>query len=214
MPEASQFWDRTAVVYDDAIDDVFANDLRVLIRERLDRQQDLGRTVEFGCGTGYYTPALAARSSGGVVATDISEKMLDRLRERIRGVPGIVAEYADCEETPFPDASFDTAFFGLSFHFVDGDRTLAEMHRILRPGGRLILAIPTVEGLSLTEKIRGVVRNYRAFGKIRQPGTRLYTRKTVGSLLARAGFRPDETELVTDPAHPGGFACIWVRALR
>jgi hypothetical protein len=71
-----------------------------------------------------------------------------------------------------------------------------------------------MEGLSFLQKLRGIVRNFRAFGTPISPGSRLYTRESVGSLLIGAGFRPAETDLVTDPAHPGGFSCIWVRALR
>ncbi len=213
MGTATDYWDRAAGMYDDAIDGVFGNRMRLRIRERLAREQDLGRTVEFGCGTGYYTPVLAGRSAG-VVATDISGEMLDRARERLQGIPGIGIWQEDCTKTSFADASFDTAFFGLSFHFTDGPGTLAEMRRILRPGGMLILAIPTMEGLTLPEKIRGVLRNFRAFGTLRQPGTRIYTSRSIELLLAGAGFRPEEIALVTDPDHPGGFTGLWVRACR
>jgi SAM-dependent methyltransferase len=213
MDTAADYWDRTAGVYDEAIDRVFGNTMRSRIRDRLAGELELGRTVEFGCGTGYYTPVLAERSAG-VAATDISEAMLGRARERLQGISGIAVSREDCTKTSFADASFDTAFFGLSFHFTDGPATLAEMRRILRPGGTLILAIPTLEGLSLHEKIRGILRNLRGFGRLSQPGTRIYTSRSIGPLLAGAGFRPDEIALVTDPEHPGGFAGLWVRAVR
>lgn len=214
MPAPADFWNRTATVYDQEIDGIFANAMRQLLLERLAREQELGRTVEFGCGTGYYTGVLAGRSAGGVVATDLSKRMIDLAREHLRQIPGIELRCADCEQTPFADASFDTAFFGLSFHFVDGPRTLAEMRRILRPGGMLILAIPSMEGLSLAQKLRGIVRNFRAFGTPVSPGSRLYTEQSIRELLAGSGFPSAEIEFVTDPAHPGGFAGLWVRAGR
>ena len=214
MPAPADFWNRTATVYDQEIDGILASDMRRLFLERLAREQGLGRAVEFGCGTGYYTEVLAGRSAGGVVATDLSEKMIDRARENLREITGIELRCADCERTPFADASFDTAFFGLSFHFVDGPRTLGEMRRILRPGGTLILAIPTLEGLSLAQKLRGIVRNFRAFGTPVSPGSRLYTERSVRELLAGSGFTPAGIESLTDPAHPGGFAGLWVRAHR
>jgi ABC-2 type transport system ATP-binding protein len=213
MAKAIDFWERIAGIYDEEIDGIFGNDLRPLVLERLRMEKDLGRTVEFGCGTGYYTQLLAGLSQS-VVATDISEKMLDRTRERIRGTPEVEVRHEDCEKTSFPEASFDTVFLGLTFQVVDGPRTIAEMKLILKPGGKLIIAIPTMEGLSFPEKIRGIIRNYRAYGRLRPPGTRLYTKKSMETLILREGFRPDDIMTITDPAHPGGFSGLYVRAVR
>ena len=177
------------------------------------REPDPGRTVEFGCGTGYFTEVLAGRATS-LVATDISEKMLGLAREKVRGMPQVEVRNENCEKTSFADTSFDTAFLGLIFHFVDGPRTLAEMRRILRPGGTLILAVPTMEGVPFPGKIRGLIRNYRAYGTFLPPGSRMCTRRSTTELLLREGFRPDKVSLITDPAHPGGLPCLWVRAVR
>ncbi len=213
MEQPGEFWDRISGIYDTEIDGLFANDLRPLVRERLAREPGPGRTAEFGCGTGYFTELLATKATG-LVATDISQKMLDRARERLRGKPGVEFRVENCEQTTFPDAAFDTAFIGLTFHFVDGPRTVSEMHRILRPGGRLILAVPTMEGVPFLSKIRGLLRNYRAYGSFLPPGSRMCTRETTTNLLVQAGFRPEEVSLITDPAHPGGLPCLYVRAVR
>ena len=209
----ASFWQRVSGVYDTGVDFVLGNDLRQRILGKLKNEQQLGRTVEFGCGTGYFTPVLA-QLSGSVVATDISDAMLDRLQERIRKLPTVSVRKEDCEKTTFSDAAFDTAFLGLTFQLVDGPRTIAEMQRILKPGGKLILAIPTMEGLRIPDKIRCVLRNYQAYGTIRPPGTRLYTRKTLPPVVTRGGFRLNEVEFLTDPAHPGGFSGIYLRAIK
>jgi ubiquinone/menaquinone biosynthesis C-methylase UbiE len=211
MVTGTKYWNRTAIGYDGGIDHIFGNNMRLIILDKLQKEQQLGRTVEFGCGTGFFTPVLAQLSES-VSATDISEKMLELTREKIKGVSNIEVEYQNCEKTSFPPASFDTAFLGLVFQFANGPVTVAEMHRILKPGGKLILAIPTMEGLSLSDKLRGILRHYRTFGGFRAPGSRLYTRQSLPPVIAQGGFRILDIEQLTDPARLGGFSGLYVRA--
>jgi ubiquinone/menaquinone biosynthesis C-methylase UbiE len=166
MVTGVKFWEKNAAVYDKGVDYILGNNLRLIVLDKLAREQHLGRTVEFGCGTGFFTPLLAQLSES-VAATDISEKMLDLTRERITGLPAVTVMRQDCEKTSFPPASFDTAFLGLTFQLVNGPLAVAEMQRILKPGGKLILAIPTMEGLRLPDKLRGSMRNCRTYGTIR-----------------------------------------------
>ena len=207
------FWERVVSIYDRGVDYVLGNDLRQIVLDKLKKEQHLGRTVEFGCGTGYFTPLLAQLSES-VVATDIAEPMLDRTRERIGGLSTVTVQRQDCEQTTFPPESFDTAFLGLTFQLVDGEKTIAEIHRLLKPGGKMILAIPTMEDLCLSDKLRCIVRNYRTYGTIRPPGTKLYTSRSLPPLITRGGFRVLDVEQLTDPAHPGGFSGLYVRAVK
>jgi len=211
MATGVDFWERIASVYDGGIDYLLGNNLRLIVLDKLKKEQHLGRTVEFGCGTGYYTPLLAQLSES-VVATDITEPMLDRTRERIRGLSAVTVQREDCEKTTFPAAAFDTAFLGLTFQLVDGPKTVAEMQRLLKPGGRLIVAIPTMEGLRLSDKLRCIMRNYRTYGTLRPPGTKLYTHRSLPPLITKGGFRVLDLEQLRDPAHPGGFSGLYVRA--
>jgi ubiquinone/menaquinone biosynthesis C-methylase UbiE len=211
MVTGAKYWNQNAIGYDGGIDYIFGNNLRLIILYALQKEQHLGRTVEFGCGTGFFTPFLAQLSEQ-VSATDISEKMLDLTREKIRGISTIEVEYQNCEKTSFPPASFDTVFMGLVFQFADGPATVTEMYRILKPGGKLILAVPTAEGLSLPDKLRGILRNYRTFGKFRAPGTILYSSQSLPPVITRGGFRVLDSEQLRDPANPGGFSGLYVRA--
>jgi demethylmenaquinone methyltransferase/2-methoxy-6-polyprenyl-1,4-benzoquinol methylase len=85
--------------------------------------------------------ALAVGPSGHVVLTDINEAMLrtgrDRLLDRGLALPTVVC---DAEQLPFGDACFDlaTVAFGLR-NMTHKDVALAEMARVLRPGGRLLV---------------------------------------------------------------------------
>ncbi|HWD01369.1 MAG TPA: class I SAM-dependent methyltransferase [Amycolatopsis sp.] len=95
------------------------------------------RALDVACGTGTSARALA-RPGVEVVGCDFSPGMLAVARRRVpelRFVPG------DALDLPFQDGSFDavTISFGLR-NVNDRVRALAEMHRVVRPGGRVVVA--------------------------------------------------------------------------
>lgn len=101
------------------------------------------RVLDLCSGTGDLALAVDRRSGGGarVVAADFTFEMLvlgqAKLRRRGARIPEAAA---DGLRLPFPDATFDgaTAAFGIR-NFEDLDRGLAELCRVLRPGGRLVV---------------------------------------------------------------------------
>src|SRR5262245_24349651 len=109
-----------------------------MVRERLTQEDRLGTLAEFGCGTGFFTETLARRSES-VVATDLSTAMIDIARQRTTAT-NVQFQEEDCQRTSLPDAAFNTAFMSLVIHFTEPSKALAEMHRILKPGGTLIIA--------------------------------------------------------------------------
>src|SRR5262249_61357342 len=72
--------------------------------------------------------------------------------------PNVTFRVEDCQETSFPDATFDTAFMSLVVHFTDPDTTLVEMRRILRPGGTLIILNLDMASLRGLDRIRSLAR--------------------------------------------------------
>jgi SAM-dependent methyltransferase len=102
---------------------------------------DQPRTVlELGAGTGKLTRVLTGLGHD-VHATDPDPAMLRTLQ---RAVPGVRTAEASAEDVPLADGSVDAVVAAQAFHWFDLDRTLPEVARVLRPGGRL-----------------GVVWNYR-----------------------------------------------------
>lgn len=96
------------------------------------------RLIEVGAGFG----RLADEYTGyrEVVLLDLSGVQLDAARERFRGDPRYVIVEGDAFHLPFPDASFDTVVcVRVIHHFDDPSEAIAEMGRILRPNGVLIL---------------------------------------------------------------------------
>ena len=106
------------------------------------------RVLAVGCGTGRLAERLAAEPKvRRVVGCDFSAGMLEHAAERIapaarKDPERIALVRGDATRLPFADAAFDAAVSTEAFHwFPDQDAALAEIHRILRPGGRLLLAL-------------------------------------------------------------------------
>ncbi|HJR58893.1 MAG TPA: methyltransferase domain-containing protein [Vicinamibacterales bacterium] len=104
------------------------------------------RVLDVACGTGLVTfrAAELVGPSGSVVATDISDGMVGRLRQEAirRGLDNLQAARMDAEALDLPDASFDVALCSLGLMYVpDPVAALREMRRALKTGGRVVAAV-------------------------------------------------------------------------
>lgn len=102
---------------------------------------DPRRVADVGAGTGKLTAALVDRRLD-VVAIDPDEAMLAQLAER---VPDAERHAGRAEELPLDDASVDLVLFGQAWLWVELEPAVAEVRRVLRPGGSLALLWNTVE---------------------------------------------------------------------
>ncbi|WP_238007168.1 class I SAM-dependent methyltransferase [Dactylosporangium sp. AC04546] len=104
-----------------------------------------GVVVDLGCGTGRALPALrqAAGPAGVVIGVDLTPQMLAAAGPRARECAATLL-LADARSLPFVDAGVDAIFAaGLINHLPDADAGLAELARITRPGGKLVLFHPS-----------------------------------------------------------------------
>lgn len=98
--------------------------------------------LEIGCGTGVHARLLAA-AGARVTAVDLTPTAVELTRRRLdlHGLHADVLE-ADAEALPFDDDSFDFVWsWGVVHHSNDTRRVLAEIARVVRPGGRLALMV-------------------------------------------------------------------------
>jgi SAM-dependent methyltransferase len=108
--------------------------------DRLLAAPPISRVLDVGCGTGQLARRIQrARPAAGVVGCDFSAGMLRRAAVRSREVRWIQGD-AGC--LPFHDGSFDAVTSTEAFHwFPDQQAVLRECYRVLKPGGRLLLAM-------------------------------------------------------------------------
>ena len=102
------------------------------------------RILEIGPGTGYYTLDLAdwVGPAGGVEIFDLQQEMLDHTmgRARERGIGNVTPTRGDATALPYDDDVFDAAVLvAVLGEIPEGDAALAEIRRVLKPGGRLVV---------------------------------------------------------------------------
>lgn len=96
-----------------------------------------GAVADLGSGTGFYSREVAP-FVGTLYAVDVQKAMHERHRKA--GVASNVELLtADVGSLPFGDGELDAAFSTMTHHEYADDETLAELHRVLRPGGRLVV---------------------------------------------------------------------------
>lgn len=139
-------FDRIAGVYD-LMNSAMSMGLHHRWRERAADRADLDpgdAALDVCCGTGDLAFELAGRvrREGRVIGSDFSERMLDIAREKAaeRGVSQVRFEWADALDLPYDDESFDAVTVGFGVrNLADLELGVAEMTRVLKPGGRMVI---------------------------------------------------------------------------
>ena len=151
-PEAvRRFWDYYGT-HPAAEDNYFSLRFgRRIIRMGLGRASVLGPVVDLGCGTGALSAELL-REGFAVLAIDSSPATLERVRSRFAGEPRFLgAEAADLDRLPLGDQEAGAVFLVEVLEHLPRDAwdpLVAEVARVLRPGGRFVITTPNQEDLS------------------------------------------------------------------
>ena len=165
------------------------------------------QVLDIGCGTGVTTEpfARAVGPQGHVTAADISKPMLDAARQRIAasGIGNVTLLLADTQVHEFPAVAFDlvTSRLGVMF-FADPVAAFSNLHKALRPGGRLCMAVwaTIAESMHQHLPLETAVRHLGppAPQPPRAPGPNAYgDRDYLCGILESAGY----AEIVIEPRH-------------
>jgi SAM-dependent methyltransferase len=158
-----------------------------------------GHALEVGPGSGVYLPTLA-QVSDEVVATDIEDSYLTRLRPLGESLPCLRLVRDDITASALPSDSFDLILCTeVVEHVTSSRRALAEIHRLLKPGGTMILSTPQrYSPLEVSAKLAflpGVIRVVRRiYGEpiVDTEHINLMTSSVLRAQIAEAGFMPRE----------------------
>lgn len=164
------------------------------------------RLLDVGCGTGDMLAAAVGRGLSAI-GLDVSDVGVEAARRRVPEAECVVGA---AEELPFADASFDyVTCMGSLEHFADPERSLAEMVRVVRPDGHLLVFLPNSRHYWMP-----VLRTIRAlFPGLAQPVERHASRQGWEELLRRQGLEVVSVHKDNDWYVPGRLLQTVVRAL-
>ena len=135
--KAREFFSSTAGEWDRLREEMFGGTFH--LHATLGLLDDRWTVGDLGCGTGLLTEAIAPFVAR-VVAVDGSNEMLATASQRLAGADNVDVRQGELEALPLADAALDAALLVLVLHYVpDVPRVLAEVGRVLKPGGRLLL---------------------------------------------------------------------------
>lgn len=146
-PAAYKEFERAAFNAVAATYDAWAETSRPFRQRMLDaiELQPGQRLLDIACGPGLLTLEAAEilGREGRAIGIDIADKMIEVARRKAaqQRLTNVEFQRMDAEQLEFDDETFDAVTAGLAvFHFPDPERALAEMHRVLKPGGRIALS--------------------------------------------------------------------------
>lgn len=139
--------------------------------------------LEIGCGTGGYSREFAPLVPGRLVSIDVSPTLASHARAATNGRSSVVA--ADVERLPFSDGRFAAVIGNAVLHHLRLRRAMAELRRVLRPGGLFCFAEPNyLNPHVMVEKTVPFLRRWLDDS----PGETAFFRWQVGRKVAAAGF--------------------------
>lgn len=161
--------------------------------------------LDVACGTGLVSCRAASQVgiSGVVVGTDIAEHMVERAHQSARQqeVPQAIFARMDAEALQLPTGTFDVALCALGLMYVPSPvRALQEMFRVLKPGGRVAVAVWGQRAHCGWAEIFSIVEA-RVRSEVCPLFFQLGAQKTLAQTLHRAGFQDVEDNRLTTILH-------------
>ena len=191
-----EYWSQFASTYDEDQVFIVGQQVRSAIIEKLSEERDLGEVIELGCGRGYFTKAIA-KNATQVLATDLSDEMVEEARAELREFHNVTVQKAACEHTIFPPETFDTVVMVNVVHFIENpDQCLLESYRILKSGGLLILVDYTGSGMKRFDVLKTGMRFFMKWGRPLRHFQKALSSDDLSNLMEGAGFIVEEAQLL------------------
>ena len=195
-PKQEKDWGKMADKFDENTRYVVGEIICEEISEKLSMEKNIGSVIEFGCGTGYFTRAIA-KNAKHVIATDISYDMLEMAKKKLKDYENVSFQKADCKATDFSNKEFDTILMVNLLHVIkEPSLALEESYRILKDGGLLITIDLTSYGMKKLEMLKLGFRYLRKIGKPPKTDKGNLSPNDLEFLAGNAGFSIEENKLL------------------
>jgi ubiquinone/menaquinone biosynthesis C-methylase UbiE len=184
---ADQFAESYETLKTEAYEDCFKysrHRLHQILEKHLPQNGNGLRLLDAGCGTGHHMAQLRERGYE-VTGVDASKEMLEHARHNN---PNSVVLEADVEEIPLPDASFDIILsVEVLRHLPRSHKTIAEMSRLLKPGGYCLATATPLLNLNGYALINKIAHNVKV-GNLARHKQSFHTSARIRSEFTKAGF--------------------------
>jgi ABC-2 type transport system ATP-binding protein len=151
--------------------------------------------LELGCGTGTFSAAVAPLVKD-LIATDMSEPMLQQARAKLGEHNNVRFQKEDAYKTSFSESAFDAVLLVNLLHIVhDPASILQECSRVVKDGGRVVVADVTSQGTPLLAGMRLGMRYLRRWGRPPASNQNLGLDELI-RLTQEAGFLVKEEALI------------------
>lgn len=170
-------FDAKAKTYENTSDGKFCCRVYPAILQTINsKQEDL--LLDVGCGTGIILSKISGKSK--LCGIDLSPQMIGCAKETLKDLAEL--KVGDAGELPWPAETFDTVSCTFSFHhYPNPEQVLAEMNRVLKNGGRLVLADPWMP--FILRPFINILFKYSKDGDYH-----IYSKREIRQLLSKTGF--------------------------
>ncbi|MBW1715610.1 MAG: class I SAM-dependent methyltransferase [Deltaproteobacteria bacterium] len=196
--QKEQYWGKFALTYDNDQEYIVGKPILQAITTKLHEECDLGEVIEFGCGAGYFTKVIAEKARH-IIATDLSDRMLEVARVQLQKFQNITIQKANCEDTYFPSRSFDSVFMANLVHVVENPMNVfQESHQILKNGGLLLIVDFTGYGMNWFERMKLGIRYLKKLGMPPRHSRNKLSPDQLVSFVETIDFKVEEARLLGD----------------
>ena len=185
------FWDFVSGYYE-VFENLYNGKVnRLMCKNVAERISSSDEVLECACGTGMISVHIAAACKH-LTATDFSDGMLDKTRERCRDISNVKVEKGNILQLDYPDESFDKVVAANVIHLLDTpEKALNELFRVCRKGGEVI--IPTY----LVKQDRGISRLFvRIVNLFGTTFHEQFTEQTYKSFFEKLGYTDGTYDIV------------------
>ncbi len=195
MEQKEIFWSKTANDFEEKNNKIIGKESMQIVLDSLAKEANLGNTLELACGNGTYSKILV-KNAENLTCTDWSEEMVAETKRRLKDLPNIKVEQANCFHLQYADNSFDTVFMANLLHIIPNpQKALAEAKRVLKPNGQIIAIDFTATGMKFLDKMRMFYLFMKFYGKPPKGGKNIDDKELI-SLFENSDLEVEYSKII------------------